>query len=801
MPVDAVTQFVDQLRQHRLLTAVQLDEIVRDLQRRFPDPKALAVALVERGWLTAWQAKLLLAGRGAQLLLGSYVLLDRLGEGGTGQVFKARHQAMQRIVALKVLRPEVLGDKEVVARFYREIEVASQISHPNIVHAYDAGPVGSVLVLAMEYIDGVNLEKLVKDSGKLPIDHAVDYIRQTALGLQHAHERGLIHRDIKPSNLLVKKPSSATGNSSSDCLMGPWGLIKILDLGLARLRQPAAASPTRNLTIIGGSAVMQGTPDYMAPEQAVDFHSADIRADIYSLGCTFYFLLTGQPPFGSGSLTEKLMKHQTVPARPIQELRPEVPAAVAQVLHRMLAKRPPDRYQMPNEVAAALPTLEMAITSARRPSRLRTTPAPAPPAPTAPLPATPATRPPAESWSERSPAWQRALGWLSLALIGLTVLAVGGMMMFGSSATEDDPPPTTPKVVFDPRTALKDPGFEAPNVGINHHDAFRHKAAGSPWTFTSTAGVAGNGSGYTSGNPNAPQGTQVAFLQHNGGMSQTVTLPAGEYCLEFQAAQRKNTQASSQTVRVLVDGKPISTLTPGGPAYSLQATPNFTVTEGSQTIAVEALNPRGGDNTILIDMMQLAPAATAPRYVKQATRPETVLATLEASGLPSFRGKWYHIGPFESSGALPFVTARPPESEIDLKKTYPGKGGAPIGWKEFPAMAVGANVNLAIHPNNDFICQYLWYEFDLKEAVSMVVGFGSDDHLTVWLNREQVVFHQGGRGVGADQNVVTLNFKAGKNQLLVKVGNDGGPHGVYLMPRWPARLEALFGEQLRKDFP
>ncbi|MBL8798756.1 MAG: protein kinase [Planctomycetia bacterium] len=808
MPVDAVTQLVDQLRQHRLLTAVQLDEIVRDLQRRFPDSKALATALIERGWLTVYQARLLLAGRGAQLLLGSYVVLDKLGEGGAGQVFKARHQAMQRIVALKVLRPEVLADKEVVARFYREIEVLSQISHPNIVHAYDAGPVGSMLVLAMEYVEGTDLEKLVKQQGRLPVEHAVDYIRQAALGLQHAHEKGLIHRDIKPSNLLVKKPSATSSSSSSDCLMGPWGLVKILDLGLARLTQPAAASPTRNLTRLAGNTTMQGTPDYMSPEQAIDFGSADIRSDIYSLGCTFYCLLTGQPPFGSATLTEKLLKHQSVEPKPVQEVRPEVPANVAQVLHRMLAKRPPDRYQAPNEVAAALPSLEAAFTTARRPSRLRTTPATPPSPPTAPLPAplpaTPARRTQVENWSERSPLWRRLLGWLSFGLIGLTVLLVAGMMLFGGSTPDEQggtgaAPATKP--AFDPRGVLKDSSFETPSVGVGFHDAFRHKPTGTAWTYTGTAGVAGNASGYTAANPPAPQGTQVAFLQYNGGMSQTVVLPAGEYCLEFLAAQRKNTQASSQTFRVLIDGKPVGEFTPLGNTYTAQVTGNFTLSAGSHVITFEALNPRGGDNTAFVDQVQLAPAQAAPRYVKQATRNDTVLATLEANGLPSLRGKWYAIGYFDNANGVHFNTAHPPEKEVDLKKSYPGRGGAPVGWKEFSAMTVGANINLATQAHNDNVTLYLWHEFELREPASLVVGFGSDDHLTVWLNRQQVVHHHGGRGVAADQNVATLHFKAGKNQLLIKVGNGGGSYGVYVMPRWPPRLEAAFGEQLRKDFP
>jgi serine/threonine protein kinase len=348
MPTNTVTDFLTALGQYRILEPGQLDVVQRTYKGRAADPRALSKELLQRGWLTNFQASHLLQGRGAELMLGSYLVIDLLGEGAAGQVYKARHLAMNRMAALKVLRKELLADKEVVARFYREIEVVSQISHPNIVHAFDAGPVGSTLVLAMEFIEGVDLERLVKQSGKLNIAQACDYIQQAAHGLQHAHEKGLVHRDIKPSNLLVNR-----SGSSVDVRSGLWGQVKILDLGLARLRYPGN-SATKNLTVLAGSSVMQGTPDYMAPEQAIDFHTADIRADIYSLGCTFYCLLAGQPPFPGGSLTEKLMKHQAAPPPAIDDLRKEVPPALTLVVKKMLAKRPPDRYAKPGDVAGAL---------------------------------------------------------------------------------------------------------------------------------------------------------------------------------------------------------------------------------------------------------------------------------------------------------------------------------------------------------------------------------------------------------------------------------------------------------------
>jgi serine/threonine protein kinase len=371
MPAVSSASLVADLRQHHLLEPAQLQELGR-FQARFVDPHQLIKELLQRGWLSAYQAKLLLAGRGSELSQGQYTILDRLGEGGNGEVFKARHRTMQRIVALKIVRKELLADADVVGRFYREIEVLSQIAHPNIVHAHDAGPLGASLGLAMEYVAGVDLDQLVRQSGKLKVNQAIDYIRQAARGLQHAQERGLIHRDIKPANLLVtqnqgpksrldvakhqiqsQKPSGldkkSTGFGGSE-----FGLVKILDLGLARLQQPLHGSRTGNLTVLGGSGLTLGTPDYMAPEQALDFHSADTRADIYSLGCTFYFLLTGQPPFPGGSLAQKLMKHQQAEPPSVQTFRNDLPAWLPAVLDKMLAKRPPDRFQMPGEVVKAL---------------------------------------------------------------------------------------------------------------------------------------------------------------------------------------------------------------------------------------------------------------------------------------------------------------------------------------------------------------------------------------------------------------------------------------------------------------
>jgi serine/threonine protein kinase len=325
-----LTSFLDALRDSRLLDPSELSQYESST-----DPDTVAEQLIRRGSLTPYQILELRRGSGDRLVLGQYILLEPLGEGGMGQVFKARHQKMRRIVALKVIRKEAAANAEALKRFGQEIEAAAQLSHPNVIQAYDANEVDDVHFFVMEYVEGTDLSQLVKRLGKRPVPLACDYIRQAALGLQHAHERGLVHRDIKPSNLLLTYQTS---------------IVKILDLGLARLRL-AGAEGTGHLTATG---TVMGTPDYIAPEQARDSRGADIRSDLYSLGCSMYYLLAGQPPFPDGNFTEKLLKHTLDPPPSLTKFCPEIPPAVEAIVTKLLAKNPEDRFQTPAELADAL---------------------------------------------------------------------------------------------------------------------------------------------------------------------------------------------------------------------------------------------------------------------------------------------------------------------------------------------------------------------------------------------------------------------------------------------------------------
>lgn len=305
-------------------------DLAEDLAVFFADVEEVAKVTAH------FQVNYLLRGLGKDFVLGPYIILEWLAAGGMGQIFKARHRTLDRVVALKVMRQDRAGNPDAVRRFQREIQAVSQLSHRNVVVAYDSDVIDGVHYFAMEYVDGIDLARLVNKSGPLDIDKACEYIYQAALGLQHAHERGLIHRDIKPANLLL-------------CNLGPEGdVIKILDMGLARLSEAY-----EDVTITQDGKIV-GTPDYIAPEQARNAHKADTRADLYSLGCSFFFLLTGQVPFGGKTVLEKLIQRELENPKPIEVLRPDVPAAIRSILGRLITRNPDDRFQSPMELAAAL---------------------------------------------------------------------------------------------------------------------------------------------------------------------------------------------------------------------------------------------------------------------------------------------------------------------------------------------------------------------------------------------------------------------------------------------------------------
>jgi serine/threonine-protein kinase len=338
--------FLCYLRASGLVAEVDLQAVLEDLPE-VNRGRVVARALVERGLLTRFQAERLLIGRTSGFHLGQYRILDQIGRGGMGRVYRAEHRTMGRVVALKVLTPSLIESERAEDLFLREVRAAAQLAHPNIVTAFDANLVAGRFFLVMEYVDGPNLDQLVRKQGPLGVGLACDYIRQVACGLQCAHLLGMVHRDIKPANILVQRKGLSEGQP---------GLVKISDFGLARLHTPneSGASQPPMGTILAKDNVVMGTPDYLSPEQSRNLHQVDIRSDLYSLGCTFYFLLTGQVPFPGGNALDKLIRHTTDFPLPVTAFRKEVPQPVLDIVNRLLAKHPDDRFQTPAELATAL---------------------------------------------------------------------------------------------------------------------------------------------------------------------------------------------------------------------------------------------------------------------------------------------------------------------------------------------------------------------------------------------------------------------------------------------------------------
>lgn len=377
------------------------------------DTKALAARLVDQNILTEYQTRRLLNNKSHGLVVGRYAILDRLGAGSMGRVYKAHHLMMDRAVALKIIAPEIATNERVVARFYREMKLVGRLDHPNVVRAFDADQLNKILYIVMEYVRGKSLTQVFRQ-GPIPPIEMVNYAAQAALGLAHAHEQGIVHRDIKPSNLLLTDDQK----------------IKVLDLGLGVLME---ADEQTSFATADGIAV--GTVDYMSPEQACG-RDVDGRSDLFSLGCSMYHMMTGRLPYPGDSPIERLGKRISGRPVPILEVQPNLPGGLVKVLDKLLAYKPSERFQSANEASEALFALirpkVKRVAPKVEPDRTPTPP-PEPPPVAVPAPEPPAP-PQVVTVRPVYPAWFRPIAGLAerkptgalFATLGVMALAFAG---------------------------------------------------------------------------------------------------------------------------------------------------------------------------------------------------------------------------------------------------------------------------------------------------------------------------------------------------------------------------------------
>jgi eukaryotic-like serine/threonine-protein kinase len=406
------------IRRSGVLTDRQFDEIrVKVLSGDYPnDSVALAERLVQDQILTPYQTQRFLNNKAHGLSVGRYVILDRIGSGSMGRVYKAHHRLMGRVVALKIIAPEIVTNARVVARFQREMRLVGRLDHPNVVRAFDADHVDNVLYIVMEYVNGQSLVQRLRVKGPIPPAEVVNYGAQAARGLAHAHAQGIVHRDIKPSNLLLNEDRQ----------------VKILDLGLGVLMEA-----DNQMTFETADGIAVGTIDYMSPEQACG-KEVDGRSDLYSLGCSMYHLMTGLLAFPGESPIERLGKRINGRPVPITDILPKLPHRLVQTLEKLMATKPHDRFQTAQEAADALQSLTRKRSAPLPPAKVEPAPAPAverpPPAVVQPPPA-----PVIITKEPAYPGWFRAYAALAersprvalLALVGTLVACLGTGILLG----------------------------------------------------------------------------------------------------------------------------------------------------------------------------------------------------------------------------------------------------------------------------------------------------------------------------------------------------------------------------------
>jgi serine/threonine protein kinase len=331
-----IKKFIDGIQKSGLVPVEELRRLLSELREEhggpLSDPDQVAEVLIAKSLLTEWQCQKLKSGRCRGFFLGDYKLVGHLGTGGMSTVYLAEHVTDGRKRAIKVLPRKRVGKRSYLERFRLEAEATAKLNHPNIVRAFGIGQDNDTYFIVMEFIEGENISRLVREHGPIEIIDIVRYTAQVARALKYAHDQGIIHRDIKPGNILVN------GN----------GEAKLLDLGLAMSREQEAS-----ITQLYDEKVI-GTADYLSPEQAINSHQVDLRTDIYSLGCTLYFMLTGHPPFPVGSLAQRIAMHQSRRPADVMKRRPDCPEEIKAICDKMMKKKPASRFEDCQEVFEVL---------------------------------------------------------------------------------------------------------------------------------------------------------------------------------------------------------------------------------------------------------------------------------------------------------------------------------------------------------------------------------------------------------------------------------------------------------------
>ncbi|QGJ71928.1 Hypothetical protein PBC10988_36410 [Planctomycetales bacterium 10988] len=841
--------YVSTIQKSKLVSNDQLKAALRDLAKTLngdpPVNEQLGDILTERGLLTAWQNKKLLRGRHRGFILGKYRLLSHLSKGGMSSVYLGEHTLMKRQVAIKVLPVARVNDTSYLERFLLEARAIASLDHPNIVQAYNVDNDNDLHYLVMEYIEGRDLEKMVLLDGPLDYELAVDYIRQAACGLEHAHGRGMIHRDIKPSNLLLDGQDT----------------IKILDMGLARL----TGQDEKSLTKKHGEKVL-GTTDYLSPEQAIDSHDIDLRADIYSLGCTFYFLLTGHPPFPKGTLAQRLMKHQVSEPACITIDRPDCPAELLAICKKMMSKKPAHRYQTAVEVEEVLKkwlidkgyltkskirsrassfsssskTFGADSTLSVSRSEVEQRASEVPDGSTIQSPTVlentskvgVATHHPSDSDTYTGEGSSNDLAKQDSQIDGYDNGSDNdfGLSNFLDQDQDEDVSPNSSLSQF----ALSGlSGAGSGNLSDLRPGSARYSNSEVNYELTNSAVGLSSGSGIVSSrisqksNPSTRRLTKEeknAKLLLWGGVGTcllaVVSLLFFGWILMSRLGGTSNgdpSQLTSQNLQpkyIPFQGMPDIWNQSFPLKFSIDHPGKYQVSLEVSKANKEDIGEVSLDDNVLLEEIPLGLAAKAKTSLdlgafelSEGSHVLSLKATQEQkvqdTSWYQFSDEWHHIGPFLPDEAIetaddPIDMVFPPEiNSVDLAERFevhPQPGvtrKSPWRTNQVP-MGERKNVNFVAFNRNDAV-GYLYQSFPASKSGRTTLYFGGSEKLKIWLNGEVILTRQTSMAPGEYQHEVEVNLHEGQNEMLVKLyrGEDNRPFNFFYtnLPRPNQALE------------